>query len=210
MTDGTRAPDLRKCTSIRRAPGALPLSTNLYTTKKSSNIGNMRYSKMFGKTRKSSKEYDSINATLLIKGGFVDQTMSGVYTFLPLGLRVLNKIEKIVREEMDEIGSELLMPALAPKELWEATNRINTVDVLFKVSGGNDLSKEKNPAEYVLNSTHEEVVTPIAKGFNYSYKDFPFAVYQIQTKYRNEARPKSGLLRGREFRMKDLYSFHKD
>ncbi|NMB69577.1 proline--tRNA ligase [candidate division WWE3 bacterium] len=170
----------------------------------------MRYSKMFGKTRKSSKEFDSVNATLLIKGGFIDQTMAGVYTFLPLGLRVLNKIENIVREEMNEISSEMLMPALAPKELWEVTNRINTIDVLFKASGVNDLSKEKNPSEYVLNSTHEEVVTPIAKSFNYSYKDLPFSVYQIQTKYRNEARPKAGLLRGREFRMKDLYSFHPD
>jgi prolyl-tRNA synthetase len=125
----------------------------------------MRYSKMFGKTRKSSKEFDSINATLLIKGGFIDQTMAGVYTYLPLGLRVLNKIENIVREEMNEIASEMFMPALAPKEIWETTKRIDSIDVLFKVSGANDLSKDKNPAEYILNCTHEDVVTPSRKKF---------------------------------------------
>lgn len=169
----------------------------------------MRYSKLFGKTSKSSKEYDSANATLLIKGGFIGQTMAGVYTFLPLGLKVLTKIENIVREEMDKIGHELLMPGLAPKELWEISGRFETVDVLFKVDGANKASQQKNGATYVLNPTHEEVITPLAKSFNYSYKDLPFAVYQIQSKYRNEARPKSGLLRTREFRMKDLYSFHK-
>ena len=169
----------------------------------------MRCSKLFGRTSKSSKEYDSANATLLIKGGFIDQTMAGVYTFLPLGLRVLTKIENVVREEMDKIGSELLMPGLAPKELWETTGRFETVDILFKVEGANKASQQKNSATYVLNPTHEDVITPLAKSFNYSYKDLPFAVYQIQSKYRNEVRPKSGLLRTREFRMKDLYSFHK-
>jgi prolyl-tRNA synthetase len=170
----------------------------------------MRYSKLFGKTKKSSKDFDSVNATLLIKGGFVDQTMAGVYTYLPLGLRVLSKIENIVREEMNKIGDELLMPALVPQELWQTTGRYETVDILFKASGANELSKALNDAEYVLSPTHEDTVTPLAKKFNVSYKDLPFGVYQIQNKYRNEARPKSGLLRGREFRMKDLYSFHKD
>lgn len=168
----------------------------------------MRYSKIFGKTRKSSKEYDSVNATFLIRGGFIDQTMAGAYTFLPLGLRVLNKIENIIRDEMNVIGEELLMPALSPKELWKETGRLETVSVLFKVLGANALSAKSNGSEYILNSTHEEIITPIAKKFHSSYRDLPFAVYQIQTKFRNEPRPKSGLLRCREFRMKDLYSFH--
>jgi prolyl-tRNA synthetase len=168
----------------------------------------MRQSKLFTKTDKSAKEFESVNATLLQKGAFIKQVMAGVYEFLPLGLRVLAKIENIVREEMDKIGNEVLMPSIAPKELWEQTGRLEKVDVLFKASGANKASVEKNNAEYVLNSTHEEVVTPLAKSFNQSYKDFPFAIYQIQTKFRNEARAKSGLLRGREFRMKDLYSFH--
>ncbi|OGC70320.1 proline--tRNA ligase [candidate division WWE3 bacterium RIFOXYC1_FULL_39_7] len=169
----------------------------------------MRYSKIFGKTNKSAKEYDSINATYLIRGGFIDQTMAGVYTYLPLGLRVINKLSKIVREEMDKISVEMLMPALSPKSLWETTERYNSVDVLFKASPANETSNTRNNADYVLNPTHEEVITPLAKNFNYSYKDLPFSVYQIQSKFRNEARPKSGLLRGREFIMKDLYSFHK-
>jgi prolyl-tRNA synthetase len=169
----------------------------------------MLYSKLFGKTIKSAKEFDSANASLLIKGGFIDQTMAGVYAFLPLGLRVLDKIETIVREEMDKAGSELYMASLAPLSLWETTGRLNKVDVLFKAVPANKHSKDHNDSEYVLNCTHEDVITPIAKKFNISYKDLPFAVYQIQTKFRNEARPKSGLLRGREFRMKDMYSFHK-
>lgn len=168
----------------------------------------MKYSQLYTKTLKSGKEFESVNATLLTKGGFIDQTMAGVYTFLPLGLRVLNKIENIVREEMNKIGSEVLMPALSPKALWEQTGRLNTVDVLMKTSGANKASLNKNTSEYVLNSTHEEIITPIVQKFNASYKDLPVALYQIQSKFRNEARAKSGLLRGREFRMKDLYSFH--
>ena len=169
----------------------------------------MLYSKLFGKTNKSAKEYDSINATLLIKAGFIDQTMAGVYSYLPLGLRVLSKITNIVREEMDKIGDEILMPAMGPLENWEATGRRQSVDILFQITPANEQSKIKNDSTYILNPTHEDIVTPIAKKFNFSYKDLPFAVYQIQSKFRNEARPKSGLLRGREFIMKDLYSFHK-
>jgi prolyl-tRNA synthetase len=167
----------------------------------------MKYSKLFGKTKKESKEYDSKNATFLIKGGFIDQTMSGVYKYLPLGIRVLNKIEKIVREEMDQIGQEMLLTALAPRELWETTNRIG-IDVLMETRGANDSSRAQNDSSYILNPTHEDNITPMVKQFTQSYKDFPIALYQIQNKFRNEARPKSGLLRGREFRMKDLYSFH--
>ncbi|MCD4756064.1 proline--tRNA ligase [bacterium] len=168
----------------------------------------MKYSQIFTKTDKNAKKYDSANATLLTKAGFIDQTMAGVYTFLPLGTRVLRKIEGIVREEMDKIGVEVLMPALSPKEAWINTGRLDEMDNLFKVCGANELSRRVNDAEYILNGTHEEIVTPLAKKFRRSYKDFPFALYQIQTKFRNEGRPKSGLLRGREFIMKDLYSFH--
>ncbi|MBI1833878.1 MAG: hypothetical protein HYR90_03540 [Candidatus Andersenbacteria bacterium] len=167
----------------------------------------MRYQEAFIKTSKGGKEFDSVNATLLQKGSFIHQTMAGVYTFLPLGWRVLTKIENIVREEMNAIGSELLMPTLSPRKLWETTNRTG-IDVLLQAVGANDASLKKNPGGYIVNPTHEEVITPIARQTKPSYRDLPFAVYQIQTKFRNEERPKSGLLRGREFRMKDLYSFH--
>lgn len=168
----------------------------------------MKYSQLHIKTLKSSKTYESANATYLIKAGFIDMTMAGAYTFLPLGLKVLNNIENIIREEMDTIASEVLMTALSPKALWEQTKRLDSVDVLMKTTGANAASKNKSTNEYILNSTHEELITPIAARFNRSYKDFPFGFYQIQTKFRNEARAKSGILRGREFRMKDLYSFH--
>jgi prolyl-tRNA synthetase len=168
----------------------------------------MLYSKIFGKTNKTAKEYGSLNATLLQKAGFIEQTMAGVYTFLFLGVRVLNKIENIIKDEMNMIANEVIMPCFSSMELWEKSGRIKTMDVLFKAVAGNELSKSKHDAEYMLNSTHEEVLMPIAMNFNRSYKDFPFAVYQIQTKFRNEPRAKSGLLRGREFRMKDAYSFH--
>lgn len=168
----------------------------------------MKYTQLHTKTAKVAKEYDSTNATLLIKAGFIHQTMAGVYSFLPLGLRVLNKIEQIVREEMNTVGTEVLLPALSPKKNWQDTNRLDTVDVLMKTMGANKASQQKSTNEYVLNSTHEEIITPIAKQFAVSYKDLPVAWYQIQSKFRNEARAKSGLLRGREFRMKDLYSFH--
>lgn len=170
----------------------------------------MRYSKMFGKTKKTGRRYDSINATYLIQGGFIDQTMAGVYTFLPLGWRVLTKIENIIREEMNALGEEILMPSLSPEDFWKTTGRLNQISVLMKARGGNPVSLNMNKTEYVLNSTHEDVVVPLAKKFALSYRDFPFAVYQIQTKFRNEPRPKSGILRCREFRMKDLYSFHTD
>ncbi len=169
----------------------------------------MRYSSYFLKINKETKNLDSINATLLQKGGFIDRVASGVYTMLPLGLRVLNKIENIIRKEMDTLGSELLMPSLSPVTLWEQTGRTE-MDVLLEARGANDASRKRNDARYFLNPTHEELVTPLAKKTKFSYKDFPFAVYQIQTKFRNEERAKSGLMRGREFRMKDLYSFHQN
>jgi prolyl-tRNA synthetase len=170
----------------------------------------MRQSKIFTKTKKDiSKDEVSINAILLSKAGFIDKTMAGVYSFLPLGLKVLNKINEIIREEMNAIGAqEILMPALSPKKLWEQTGRLEMVDVLFEARGANEFSQKKNSVSYVLNSTHEEVVTPLVQKYCLSYKDLPFSVYQIQSKFRNEARAKSGILRGREFFMKDLYSFH--
>jgi prolyl-tRNA synthetase len=170
----------------------------------------MKYSLLFGKTNKTSlKDEIAINAQLLLRGGFIDKEMSGVYSYLPLGLRVLSKIEQIIREEMDKIGQEVFLPAIAPKEIWQQTKRIDSVDVLFKVVPANDASKMKNDAEYILNCTHEDVITQMVNKFPISYKSLPFALYQIQTKFRNEPRAKSGLLRGREFRMKDLYSFDK-
>ena len=165
----------------------------------------MKQSHLITKTRKASSQQDpSINAQLLERAGYVSKLMSGVYTYLPLGLKVLTKIENIVREEMEALGGqEILMSALQPKENWEKTGRWNNVDVLYKLKGAGD-------RDLCLGPTHEEIVTPLASMYIQSYKDLPKAVYQIQTKFRNEARPKSGLLRGREFRMKDLYSFHLD
>ena len=170
----------------------------------------MKQSQLFTKTSKSiSGEDVSANAKYLLRGGFINQEIAGVYTFLPLGLRVLRNIEQIVREEMDNAGAtEVLMPSLTSKESWTKTGRIESVDVLFKAMGGNDISVEKNSTEYILSPTHEEVIVPTIQKFLRSYKDFPKAAYQMQTKFRNEARAKSGILRGREFRMKDLYSFH--
>jgi prolyl-tRNA synthetase len=170
----------------------------------------MRQSQLFTKTRKEAPADEvSKNAILLTRAGFIHKEMAGVYTFLPLGLRVLSKIENIIRRHMDTIGSELVMSSLSPRELWEKTGRVDTVDVLMKTAPANTPSEEKSTNSYILNPTHEELITPIAAEYLRSYKDLPAAYYQIQTKFRNEARAKSGLLRGREFRMKDLYSFHR-
>jgi prolyl-tRNA synthetase len=167
----------------------------------------MRYSLLFGKTIKNvSADLESRNAQLLIKGGFVDQLTAGVYTYLPLGLRVLERVKAIVREEMDAIGGqEIAMPKLTPKEPWEVTGRWNDPgkEVMFQLEG-------HGGKEYGLGWTHEEIVTPLVAKFVHSYKDLPVMVYQIQDKFRNEPRAKAGLLRGREFSMKDLYSFHRD
>ncbi len=163
----------------------------------------MKQSHLFTKTRKESPSDEvSKNAELLVRGGFVHKEMAGVYSYLPLGLRVLKKIENIIREEMDKVGGqEILMSAMQPKENWEKTGRWNDLDVLYKVT-------DSNGHEVALGPTHEEIVVPILKNYASSYKDFPVAVYQIQNKFRMELRAKSGLLRGREFLMKDMYSFH--
>lgn len=163
----------------------------------------MRYSQSFWRTKKETpKQADSLNAQLLERGGFIHQEAAGVYSFLTLGLRVLVKIEDIVREEMNKIGAqEILMPALHPKKNWEITGRWESFDALFKIEAGVH-------RQYALGPTHEEIIYPLLKEYISSYKNLPVAVYQIQTKFRDEKRAKSGLLRGREFRMKDLYSFH--
>ncbi len=163
----------------------------------------MRYSQLFGKTQKTAPhDAESVNAQLLARGGFVNQLAAGIYSYLPLGLRVLDRVKQIVREEMNALGAqEIYMPALIPKSSWTATGRWDEIDVLFKLKGRGD-------KEYALGSTHEEVVTPLVKQYVHSYRDLPLAVYQIQDKFRDEPRAKAGLLRGREFSMKDLYSFH--
>jgi prolyl-tRNA synthetase len=163
----------------------------------------MKYSTLFAKTAKQPpKDADTVNHKLLIQAGFVDQLMAGVYSYLPLGLRVLNKIEQIVREEMDAVGGqEILMPVLHPKANWVTTKGWDNIDVLFKI-------KSRTEKEYALGQSEEEVVTPLVMKHVQSYQDLPKAVYQIHWKFRDELRAKSGILRGREFYMKDLYSFH--
>lgn len=165
----------------------------------------MRQSQLFTKTRKEAPSDEvSKNAELLIRGGFVQKEMAGVYDYLPLGLRVLKKIEDIIREEINNIGGqEILMTSLQDKESWEKTGRWddNVVDVWFK-------TKLKNGGELGLANTHEEAISKIASQYVRSYKDLPFYTYQFQTKFRNETRAKSGIMRTREFIMKDLYSFH--
>jgi len=152
--------------------------------------------------REAPTDEQSVNAILLTRAGFIDKLGAGIYTFLPLGYRVLRKIEDIIRQEITAIGGqEILMPALHPKEYWEKTGRWETLDVMFKLKGVGD-------KDFSLGPTHEEIVAPLATKLVLSYKDLPFSLFQIQTKFRNEARAKSGLLRGREFSMKDLYSFH--
>lgn len=171
----------------------------------------MKFTQLFTKTTKSiSEQTESINAQLLTKGGYIYQELAGAYAFLPLGWRVIRNIETIVRSEMDKISVELHLTALSPRERWHNTKRHDSVDVLMSTKAANDVALQKSTAEYILNPTHEDIITPIAKQYAGSYKDLPFATYQIQTKFRNEARAKSGLLRGREFIMKDLYSFHID
>ncbi len=163
----------------------------------------MRQSQIFQKTSKTVSEEDvSKNARYLTQAGYVSQLMAGVYTYMPLGLRVLTKIEDIIRDEMNAIGaSEILMPALHPKEHYDKTERWDGFDVLYRLKGAGD-------RDLALGATHEEVIAPLGGQLINSYKDLPMAAYQIQTKFRNEARAKSGVLRGREFRMKDMYSFH--
>jgi len=164
----------------------------------------MQQSKLFGKTlRESPKDEVSKNAILLSRAGYIDKLIAGVYSYLPLGYRVLVKIQNIIREEMDAIGGqEIYMPALQPKELWDETGRWEKMkEIMFQFNGRGD-------KEFGLGATHEENVVDIVRKRLNSYRDLPLYLYQIQDKFRNEPRAKSGLLRGREFSMKDLYSFH--
>jgi prolyl-tRNA synthetase len=165
----------------------------------------MRVSKLFTRTlRDAPADEVAKNAQLLIRAGFVYKEMAGVYAYLPLGLRVIDKIKQIVREEMDAIDSnELIMTGLQRKEIWEKTGRWNddTVDIWFK-------TKLKDDTELGLGWSHEEPIVEMMKQYLKSYKDLPISLYQFQTKMRNELRAKSGIMRGREFIMKDMYSFH--
>jgi len=163
----------------------------------------MQYSKLFGKTIKDApKDEVAINAKLLLRGGFIDKLMTGSYTLLHLGRRVEQKIEQIIREEMNATGAgEILMPLLHPKEIWNETGRWDSArEVMYQF--------KKDDKEYALSFTHEEIVMDLIRKHVASYKDFPVKIYHFSTKFRDEKRAKSGILRGREFLMKDLYSAH--
>lgn len=170
-------------------------------------MGYMRQTQLFTKTKKEAPADEvAKNAELLIKAGFINKEMAGVYSYLPLGLRVFKKIENIIREEMNAIdGQEVVMTSLQEKETWEPTDQWNdeNVDVWFK-------TKLKNDTELGLAVTHEAAITKMLKNFIQSYRDLPKFIYQFQTKFRNETRAKSGIMRCREFVMKDLYSFSRD
>lgn len=162
-----------------------------------------RMSRLLAKTlREDPADAETLSHRLLVRAGYVRRSSAGVWTWLPLGKRVLDNVSRIVREEMDAIGAqEVLLPALLPKEPYEVSGRWSQYgDLLFRL-------KDRKGADYLLGPTHEEIFTLLVKDQCSSYKDLPVMLYQIQTKYRDEARPRSGVLRGREFQMKDSYSF---
>lgn len=164
----------------------------------------MRQSLLFPKTRKEApKEAESVNHKLLVRAGFIDQLMAGSWTLLPLGWRVVSKINQIIREEMNAIGGqEMLMPLLHPKNIWNETGRWDKAkEVMYQF-------KDARGKEYALSFTHEEIVMDLLRKNIKSYTDLPVSVYHFSTKFRNEPRARSGILRGREFMMKDLYSAH--
>jgi len=166
----------------------------------------MLQSKLFCKTKKEiSAAKEPTSLILLLRGDFIERSLSGVYRFLPLGFRVLKKIEEIIREEMEKIGAqEVLLPALQNKKLWEETGRWKKIDPpLF-------IFCDRHKKELALGPTHEEEIGDLVRKRVVSFKDLPLSLFQIQNKFRNEMRPTGGLLRTREFLMKDLYSFHKD
>ncbi len=166
----------------------------------------MRMSSLFLRTlREDPADAEVPSHRLLVRAGYIRRVSPGIYTWLPLGLKVLRKVEAIVREEMDEIGSqELLFPALLPKEPFEASGRWEEYGPnIFRL-------QDRKGADYLLGPTHEEMFTLTVKDLYSSYKDLPLSIYQIQQKYRDEARPRAGILRGREFVMKDSYSFDVD
>ncbi|MDQ0940373.1 proline--tRNA ligase [Streptomyces sp. V1I1] len=162
-----------------------------------------RMSRLMVKTlRDDPADAETLNHKLLVRAGYVRRTSAGIWSWLPLGKKVLENITRVVREEMDAIGGqEVLLPALLPKESYDASGRYEEYgDLLFRL-------KDRKGADYLLGPTHEEIFTQIVKDQCTSYKDLPVILYQIQTKYRDEARPRAGVLRGREFQMKDSYSF---
>lgn len=162
-----------------------------------------RMSRLMVKTlRDDPADAETLNHKLLVRAGYVRRTAAGIWTWLPLGKKVYENVARVVREEMDAIGGqEVLLPALLPKEPYEASGRYEEYgDLLFRL-------KDRKGSEYLLGPTHEEIFTQVVKDQCASYKDLPVILYQIQTKYRDEARPRAGVLRGREFQMKDSYSF---
>ncbi|MFE2553148.1 proline--tRNA ligase [Streptomyces sp. NPDC059355] len=162
-----------------------------------------RMSRLMAKTlREDPADAETLSHRLLVRAGYVRRSSAGVWAWLPLGKKVLDNVSRIVREEMDAIGAqEVLLPALLPKEPYEVSGRWSEYgDLLFRL-------KDRKGADYLLGPTHEEIFTLVVKDQCTSYKDLPVMLYQIQTKYRDEARPRSGVLRGREFQMKDSYSF---
>ncbi|RKX51376.1 MAG: proline--tRNA ligase, partial [Thermotoga sp.] len=166
----------------------------------------MRMSKLFAPTlREAPSDAEVISHEYLVRGGFIRKITAGIFNYLPLGKRVLSKIEKIVREEMNAIGAqEMLMPIIQPAELWKMTGRWDDYGpMMMKL-------KDRHGRDFTLGPTHEEVVTFLMKNEITSYKQLPVTVYQIANKYRDELRPRFGLLRAREFIMKDAYSFHTD
>ena len=166
----------------------------------------MRMSRLFGKTlRNAPADADTANHQLMLRAGLVQQLAAGIYSYLPTGWKVMRKIEQIIREEMDRAdGQEVIMPVVQPAELWQESGRIDTMgDVLFHL-------KDRRERDLILGPTHEEVVVDLFKKQVQSYRDMPLMIYQIQTKMRDEARPRGGLMRVREFTMKDAYSFDTD
>lgn len=164
----------------------------------------MKYTKLFGKTIKETpKDATIISHQLLYRGGFIRESTAGRYYLLPLGLRVQQKIHQIIKEEMDKSGAqEIISPILHPKELWKETNRTSSVGFELMII------KDRNDMEFVLGGTAEEMLVDLVRKFQISYKDLPFNLYQFSTKFRDELRARGGLLRLREFVMKDAYSFH--
>jgi prolyl-tRNA synthetase len=166
----------------------------------------MKLSNLLGRrTKEVPREAASISHQYLLRGGYVRPLAAGIYSILPLGKRVLAKIEAVIRQEMDAIGGqEVLMPVVMPRELWEESGRYHSIDssmVRFK---------DRNHKDFVLGMTHEEAVLALARTEVSSYKQLPFMLYQLQTKFRDEPRPRGGLIRVREFTMKDAYSFHRN
>ncbi len=166
----------------------------------------MRQSKLFPKTKKEApKDAESLNHKLLVRGGYIDQLMAGSWTLLPLGSRVVDKINEIIRDELNKIDcQEILMPLLHPKNIWNETGRWDKAhEIMYKL-------KDSRDKEYALSFTHEEIFLDLIRKHLMSFQDLPIALYHFSTKFRNELRAKSGILRGREFMMKDLYSVHEN